>query len=200
MLFKSEAEVKAAVPRFFESYLGPHKARLERRASIVRSNRSDWWGLMEPRSWSTKDVPRIISKFFGGEGAFFCDLGARYIPVMGHIWQIKPDAIEMVEEDMLPLSELLAAYAALFNSEPFLRILSFYSPHVAGGQFDLSSRHVTPIPVPNLRELSADPERGRVVTELAFHGRSVNVRDPEWRARTAQLVTGLYGTPSLTRL
>ena len=72
--------------------------------------------------------------------------------------------------------------------------------HVAGGQYDVSSRHVGPVPVPNLRELSLEPTRGRLVRELAEYGRSIDLASPLWSAQTAQLVTDLYGTRALSDL
>ena len=70
-----------------------------------------------------------------------------------------PEAVshEFAEEG-LEILDILAAYVALFNSTAFIRLLSIYSPNVAGGQFDLSWRHVAPIFVPNLYELSLDPK------------------------------------------
>jgi hypothetical protein len=72
--FDSERKVRKAVPTYYERYLSPNRERLISRASIKRSQREDWWGLMEPRlSWSFDQSPRIISKYFSGEGGFFAD-------------------------------------------------------------------------------------------------------------------------------
>jgi len=198
-IFDQEADLKSAVPTFYRRYLEPNRQRLSRRATIVRSRRSDWWGLMHWRDWSFGKQPRIISKFFGGEGAFFGDYDASYIPVMGHIWLPKSDLIP-TEKDELPITQLLAAYVALFNSQTFVKLLSFYSPHVAGGQFDLSARHVAHIPTPDLRAFEGDVERGRAVVELAEQGRHLDLGDPTWRARTSQLVIDLYGARTLADL
>ena len=193
-MFQSEEELRRAAPTYFSRYLLTHKERLASRASIVRAQRTDWWGLMHPRSWSFSENPRIISKFFGDEGSFIGDYAAEFLPVMGHIWIPKPILIEADgDAGDLPTTDILAAYVALFNSTPFVKLLSQYSPHVAGGQFDLSSRHVAPIPVPNLRDFSVDPERGRAVSELAAQGRKIDLTDTSWRTRTIQIVTGLYG-------
>lgn len=88
---------------------------------------------------------------------------------------------------------MLGAYAALFNSNVFVKLLEIFAPHVAGGQFDLSQRHVAQIPTPNFRELSLDLERGRIVSELAKSGHTIDLTDPSWRARNNELVTNLYG-------
>jgi hypothetical protein len=73
-LFSTEKELKKAVPDYYQRYLSPNRDRLSSRASIRRSGRFDWWGLMESRSWSFLKTPRIISKYFSGEGGFFADV------------------------------------------------------------------------------------------------------------------------------
>ncbi len=198
-MFETEQEVKRAAPTYFAKYLAPNRKRLAGRASIARTRRVDWWGLMRARAYAFDQKPRIISKFFAAEGGFAADLDAEYLPVMGHAWMPKSILIDD-DPQQLPTSEILLAYTALFNSSVFIKLLSLYSPHVAGGQYDVSSRHVGPIPVPNLRELSVESSRGNWVRELAARGRSIDLADPLWRARTAQLVTDLYGSPTLANL
>lgn len=198
-LFANQQEIERSVPTYFAKYLAPNRERLERRASIVRARRADWWGLMHPRAYAFDKAPRIISKFFAAEGGFAADLEAEYIPVMGHVWMPKGVLIDD-DPQQLPTSEILSAYTALFNSSVFIKLLSLYSPHVAGGQYDVSSRHVGPIPIPNLRELSVASRQGKLVRGLAANGKSIDLADPVWRARTAQLVTELYGTPALATI
>jgi adenine-specific DNA-methyltransferase len=191
-LFPDEASLRMAVPTYFNRFLQPNRERLTGRATIRRARRSDWWGLMRPREWSFSSEPRIISKFFGAEGGFAGDYNAEYVPVMGHVW-LPGDPLKLGEDDGFDLHEVLAAYVAILNSSPFVKLLEIFSPHVAGGQFDLSSRHVASIPIPNLRELSLDLDRGRLVSELAKSGRSIDLSDPFWRSRNNQLATDLYG-------
>jgi adenine-specific DNA-methyltransferase len=198
-MFETEDEVKRAVPTYFAKYLAPNRARLTGRASIVRARRGDWWGLMHSRAFAFDKRPRIISKFFAAEGGFAADLEAEYLPVMGHAW-IPKGALVDDDSQQLPTSEILSAYTALFNSSVFIKLLSLHAPHVAGGQYDVSSRHVGPIPVPNLRELSVESRQGKRVRELAVNGKLIDLADPLWRAQTAQLVTDLYGTPALANL
>ena len=50
-LFPDEEAVRHAIPRYFAQYLEPNRSRLENRATIIRSRRTDWWGLMHPRAW-----------------------------------------------------------------------------------------------------------------------------------------------------
>ncbi|MEA3004475.1 MAG: hypothetical protein QOH81_3263 [Sphingomonadales bacterium] len=158
---------------------------------------------MTPRTkWSLRASPRIISKFFGAEGAFFGDLEAAYVAVMGHVWMLRkqpgqvPGADADAEEtsgERIDEADLLAAYVGLCNSMPFIKLLSLYAPSVAGGQFDLSARHVAPIPVPDLQLMSLAPDTGRAVRELAVLGREVRIPSAEWEQRANALTSYLYG-------
>lgn len=199
-VFTDEEAVRRAVPQYFARFLKPNRQRLAGRASIVRSNRTDWWGLMHPREWSLSGKPRIVTKFFGAEGAFVGDFDAALFTVMGHVWTPKPRGQAPTSEceveassEQLSETDLLAAYVGLCNSAAFVKLLALYAPHVAGGQFDLSARHVAPMPVPDLQALALDPETGRAVRELASLGSRVELSSPEWRQRTLALVGFLYG-------
>ena len=154
-LFANETALREAVPTYFRLFLEPHRQRLAERATIRANKRFDWWGLMRHRKESFSEKPRIISKFFGAEGSFVGDYKAKYLVVMGHVW-LPSELLNDADDDGLDLCDILAAYVALFNSPPFVKLLGFFAPHVAGGQFDLSWRHVEHIPTPNLRELSLD--------------------------------------------
>jgi len=198
-LFTDERELEISAPTYYERFLIPNRDRLARRASIVRAKRPDWWGLMHPRKWSFDNEPRILSKFFAGEGGFAGDYDASYVPVMGHIWLPK-HRLAAISRNALSIQEVLAAYVAVFNSTPFVRLLELFSPHVAGGQFDLSSRHVGLMPIPDLRELSMDIERGRLVSDLAKSGRTIDLADGNWRSHNNQLVTALYGAQIISEL
>jgi hypothetical protein len=197
-LFTSEEALREAVPRYYANYLKRYEQRLKSRSSIVAAQRSDWWGLMRPREWSVRNHPRIISKFFGAEGAFVGDLDGTYLAVMGHVWSLKRRSDGAADADastseLLDEAELLAAYVGLCNSLPFMKLLSQYAPHVAGGQFDLSARHVAPIPVPDLQLMSLAPNTGRAVRELAELGREVRLPSVEWEQRVNALTSYLYG-------
>lgn len=155
---------------------------------------------MHAREWSMRARPRIITKFFGAEGAFIGDYEAEYFAVMGHVWTLKPRIVvddSVLEEDAetAPLSEkdLLAAFVGLCNSETFIKLVGLYSPHVAGGQFDLSARHISPVPVPDLQALSLNPDSGHAVRELVALGRRVDLGNMEWRTKALRLAEFVYG-------
>lgn len=206
IFFDAEA-VKKAVPNYYTAYLEPNRERLQRRATILQSRRRDWWGLMRARDWSLRDRPRIITKFFGAEGAFAGDYEAIHFAVMGHVWSLKERravGIDNLDEDheteQLGERDLLAAYVGLCNSAVFVRLLGLYAPYVAGGQFDLSARHVSPIPVPDLQTLSLAPSTGDAVRVLGALGREIDLSNPDWRRRSDEIVSYLYGGIDLDAL
>jgi adenine-specific DNA-methyltransferase len=165
-IFANEKSIKDEVPEYYRKYLLPNKERLASRAAIRQAKRKDWWGLMRPRSWSFDSTPRIISKYFSGEGGFFVDQKAEYLPSTGFAWL--PKAILKARRHAdFPIEQILLAYVVLFNSSVFGKILQYYAPHVSGGQFDLSPRFVNSVPLPNMAELITDPVRGQQVRRLA---------------------------------
>ena len=205
LAIKDEEKLKDELPKYYAHYLQPNKERLSKRASIVRSHRSDWWGLSERRSWALDRSPRIASKYFGGSGSFAVDLDASYVVVQGFAWMPnwEEDASD-IEGDASPFSfgkrELLAAYAVILNSEIVTRVLRLFSQHVAGGQYDLSWRFVRQMPLPHLAALLSDERSSDVVLSLAQIGQRQGSADPLHRHRTERLVTELYGSEFVRRI
>ena len=195
----SEDQLTNELPTYFQRYLQPNRNRLSKRASIVRSERLDWWGLSERRTWALDRSPRIVSKYFGGPGSFAVDCEASYIIVQGFAWMPKwtraSDDDEQSELLAFTLGsrEVLAAYAAILNSDTFARLLRIYSQHVAGGQYDLSWRFVRHVPVPNVSALMADERTGHVALALAEIGQKYESAEPLRRHRAERLVVELYG-------
>jgi len=196
-LFMTEEALLAAVPRYAKRFLFPRRPNLAARASLSRTGREDWWGLSWSRtSWALDPAPRLVSKYFGGPGGFAVDLKARFIVVQGFAWFLKRSPAPDVEEEnetALPIDDLLCAYAGILNSRRFGRVLELFSPHVAGGQFDLSPRYVDHIPIPNLADLARDERTGRLVAELANLGREPRLTDVDWGKSVDRITTELYG-------
>ena len=202
LALKDERSLAEEVPFYLKKYLSPNKERLASRASIVQSNSMAWWELSRHRSWTLNQEPRLVSKYFGGLGGIAADLEAEHAIVQGFAWIPKASWVEGIVEDSMMdggnyLSKLLTAYLALFSSKPFNRLLATFSPHVAGGQYDLSPRYVNSIPIPNLAMLVADEVTGRAVLELARLGNEPELAMPEWRRYVNRLATRLYGGDSL---
>ncbi len=209
-LFANEAAVAAAVPTYYRTMLKPNEAALKSRASIMRAKRTDWWGLMHPRTgtFALDDHPRIVSKFFGAEGSFALDGDGHYLPSTGHVWTRKgtisanhPDEeIELGEEVGEGVGhavsvQVLRAYVALLNSRAFVRLVSFRSVTIAGGQFDLSSRFLAPVFLPDLWEKAEDPILGEHVRRLARIAVALERGEIVPAGDVDRLVARLYGVP-----
>lgn len=205
LVFADEGHLSEAVPQYYGMYLKPQKSRLEKRASISRGSRKDWWGLSERRVWALSKEPRIVSKYFGGVGGFATDLNAENIVVQGFAWFPKWVVGDDSNDDELSIEEidirnLLSAYAALMNSSVFSRVLEIFSPHVAGGQYDLSPRYVNSIPVPNFSVLATDERAGKAITRLARLGYNARTDDTDWRSVVDRLTTELYGSEFIAQI
>lgn len=201
-LFRNEADLSNSVPRYYRDYLKPNESALRGRASISGPGRSDWWGLMRPREFSHSDGPRIISKAFGSQGSFVCDLDAAYLAATAHFWipksgfslrGVSTDAEEQVDRDVL------LAYAALFNSRVFMRLVSLHSNVVAGGQFDLGNRFVKDIFLPDLWDKVSDSVSGNLIRQLSqvtsqtLGGEHISLINVD------RAVAQLYGVPQLAQ-
>lgn len=207
-LFADEAALAEAVPTFYRTILKPNEAALKARASIVRAKRQDWWGLMHPRTgtFALDDKPRLVSKFFGGEGSFALDDAARYLPSTGHVWTPKravPPADEELDDGWAEgvaeaaTLEVLRAYVALLNSTAFMRLVAFRSVTIAGGQYDLSSRFLIPVHLPDLWEKAESPLYGDHVRNLARVSRAAETGQTISGIDVDRLVAHLYGVPEL---
>lgn len=194
---ENEEALKRELPQYFRRWLEPQRASLTERPSLPAG--LNWWDLSRRRSWALNDQPRILSKYFGGPGGFFGDLDAKYIAVQGFTWFPKwgteeenGDEIKIIRKE-----DIISAYVALLNSSCFSRILENYSPHVAGGQFDLSPRYVDHIIVPNLEELAEERVRGNLVSRLVRYGQNPNTGDSKWMRGVDHIVSELYGLDDL---
>ena len=147
----------------------------------------------------------MVSKYFGTAGSFATDLQAEQIVVQGLCGcQSGIGREDGLDEETaavgLPEERVLSAYAALMNSHPFSRVLSLFSPHVAGGQYDLSPRYVKHVPVPDLVATAADDRLGAIVLRLGELGKRSAESDVEWYAEIDDLATRLYGDDILSQI
>ena len=163
--FETVEQLKTAVPTYFEKHLRIRQRDLESRWAIKDTGRDDWWGLSRPRPWILNIQPRIVSKYFGGLGSFAIDSECQYVVVQGNAWIPKFQGIESIEYEGLALSlgDILTAYLTMLNSPFFMRVVEIFSPRVAGGQFDLSNKYISQVPIPRLTELAVDERDGRTM-------------------------------------
>lgn len=213
LIIRTEADLERAVPNFLRMVLSTRRQRLLGRSDIQRTGREDWWGLSQRREWGTSKKPRIVSKYFGREGSFAVDEKAEYVVVQGFAWfPLWPDPNDIAapfnegDEDIedtgpsVTNEDLLAAYGAIFNSEPFQRILLLFSAYVGGGQADLSPRFVNEVPIPDLPAMAADDANGHRIARLISLGRSMRPEDFEWRQKVSRAVIELYGVELFERI
>ena len=188
----SEEQLVERLPEYFATVLEPNKDRLARRDSL--GDRHDWWGLTRHRAWARAPAPGIASKYRGAFGAFAANTDGRFVVVQGYAWLPAWKSAGKTSEDpeWESITDLLAAYAAILNSSPFQRLLGIHAPQVSGGQFDLSSRYVSQVPVPNIPALSADSPAGRTVQSLIELGLSDD-RGSNWADSADRLTLDLYG-------
>ena len=192
----SEAVLAKLLPVYFDGYLRPVRSRLESRSDVRRARQPYWWSLTRPRTWALDAGPRLVSKYFGKPGGFAMDLDARYIVVQGYAWLPK----WTTSSTQLPLEDALAAYMAIMNSTPFGRLLEIFSPHVAGGQCNLSPRYVKHMPVPDLPALYDREATNPTITLLAELGHSPRFSHSNWRSRVDRLTTTLFGGESFSQV
>lgn len=198
----SEAALQKHLKVFANHYLVPHKQQLQNRAQIRRSGQGNWWELTRPRTtWALQARPRLVSKYFGGPGGFALDLSAQFVVVQGFAWLLKVDKeLDEMADGGPTTRDVLAAYAALFNSRAFSALLAHYSPHVAGGQFDLSPRYTNSVPIPDLIELMRHEQAGRLVSKLVACGHEIRLDDPSWVDLVEETTCALYGSETIRAL
>ena len=196
-MFRTEDELLAAAPTYAERFLIPRREDLTARRSRARGGYTDWWGLSERRAtWAFDSTPRLVSKYFGGPGGFTIDRVPQFLVVQGYVWFPKsgePDDETEEEATALPVDDLLCAYLGIMNSRRFSSVLELFSPHVAGGQFNLSPRYVKHIPIPNLAELARDERLGRLISRLVELGREPRGSERSWTESADRITTELYG-------
>jgi len=170
--WKTEAEVKEAVPEFFEQHLRHKKESLAERKSLKREprRRHRWWELTWERAWTFDGRPRLLSKRFGLYPAFARDFEGRFAVVQANAW-MPTRALSDRNDDAV--RDGLTAYWWLLNSRIAVALFREYCPNVAGGQLDLEHKYVRHVPLPNLlRQFHENP----AIQVLAS---SIRTRNPD---------------------
>ena len=202
--FTTEDELLAAVPVYAKRFLFPRREKLLGRKSLTSVNRKDWWGLSRSRaSWAFDSSPRLVTKYYGGPGGFAVDLTPSFLVVQGYVWFLRDrQLVDEMEDDAstIPVDDLLCAYLGIINSRCFTGLLELFSPHVAGGQFELSIRYVGNIPIPNLADLARDERMGRLIFKLVELGKEPRLTDASWVDAADRITTKLYGKDFFERI
>ena len=192
--FNTKDELLSAVPVYVDAFLKPWRKDLVARNSLPATR--NWWDLSRERlEWALDRTPRMVSKYFGGPGGFAVDSDADFLVVQGHAWFLWDAPLSDDEGDSpeFDVDELLYAYTALMNSDVFGRLLEIFSPHVAGGQFNLSRRYVGQIPIPNFVDLTKDEQASRLISKLVDFGKEPHFSERSWKDLVDRIATELYG-------
>jgi hypothetical protein len=165
-VLNSQDDLKRHVPRYADKCLFPHAEKLKIRNRV---DPSKWWLLTLPRTWQYEHRPKLVSTYFGDRGSFAFDSAGGAVVLQGYGWLWKQRRKRPLDfaNSLLPW-----AYLAVLNSGVFEDLLEGACPRVQGGQFDLSTRFVNSIFLP---DLSDDMQvTGQVVESLAEIGRDIH--------------------------
>jgi hypothetical protein len=188
IILKTEEQLETGVPNFSQM-LRSNEARLKSRSGIDAEH--PWWGLSRYYAWVHRSEPRILTKYFGGPGAFALDETAQFVPVQGYAWFALPTLISRIKLTGYDrIISNLKAYVTLLNSTTFERLLKVFSPHpVSGGQSNLSRRFIKRIPLPAIRTPGDDD----LIRELVVLADDSNRLSPDWTRRVEELTPHVWG-------
>jgi hypothetical protein len=168
----TEEELMGRVPRYRARWLEPNRDALISRQHV---HFGQWWLLDRPRSWQMVGTPKLVSTYFGDRGSFAFDDDGSFVVVQGYgwLWKGSPGGSLVNVQGPDFLETLLPwAYLCLLNSSVFENLLQGTCPRVQGGQFNLSSRFVNRVYLPDLANESQ--VTGDLVEELARLGRQIH--------------------------
>ena len=134
--FINEDDLSRKMPHYYYEYLLPNKEKLRVRSKI---DENKWWLLSWPRAWQFVNRPKLISTEFGKAGSYSIDVKGNFVVERGLCWFPKNLKMSMSE---------LYFYIAILNSEFYNELLMLYSKQLAGGVFNLETKHVNSIPMP----------------------------------------------------
>ena len=176
-----EAFLEKSVPRYHSVYLEPAKERLLKRSGIRA-----WWELTRHRSWQVEEEPKLVSTYFGDNGSFAVDAEGSAVVLQGYAWFPKNNLANFPEA----MEGFSLACLALLASSPMNLLLSAVSNHVGGGQWDLSTRFVERLPMPNLlsKHISAE-----VFTDLVDLGEKLSQKIDVNRKQLDELAMAAFG-------
>jgi hypothetical protein len=142
---QSEDDLQRYTENYYKSYLLAKKSKL---SSRPRKTENNWWTLNEYRAWQVEKIPKLVSTHFGKSGSFAWDDSGSYAIINGFAWFPK-------KEKALP-EYIGLAYLAILSCSFVNNLLSSVSNHVGRGQWDLSKRYMSNMPLPNLMAANLD--------------------------------------------
>ena len=142
---QSEDELKKYVGTYYDKYLRESKPKILSKPGKTDSN---WWMLRRHGTWQVKRQPKLVSTHFGEAGSFAWDDSGSYVVIKGFAWFPK-------EGNILP-EKLGLAYLAILSCSLINNLLASISNHIGGGQWDLSKKYISNMPIPDLMAKNLD--------------------------------------------
>jgi hypothetical protein len=180
---KSEDELSKLVNSYYKNTLLKYKAELLMRARAIPDR---WWELTLHRDWQIERNPKLVSTYFGDSGSFAWDDTGNYVVSQGYAW---------LPRNHTQLSKTASlAYLAILNSQLFSELLSATSNHVGGGQWNLSTKFVDLIAIPDLTDLDIKHSSvGMALSKIGEHIHSHGMDDVD-KELLEEMVRTIYQT------
>lgn len=157
----TEQELSHLLKNYYHDKLLPNREQLLR-----REMHREWWELTRPRNWQYDPSPKIVSTYFGDRGSFSFDNNGEYAVVQGFAWLPKAKY-----KTFQPITDNLGyAYVAILNSDLFSTLLSATSNPVSGGQWNLSTKFVGKMKIPNLFKGDVP---NQIIMDLSHIGKAI---------------------------
>jgi adenine-specific DNA-methyltransferase len=138
---KSESELVQCMNSYYRSVLLQYKPQLLSRARVIPER---WWELTLHRDWQINRSAKLVSTYFGDSGSFAWDDSGDYVVCQGCAW--------LPRKKKALSAGVSLAYLAILNSQLFSELLSATSNHVGGGQWNLSTKFVNTIAIPEITD------------------------------------------------
>ena len=145
-------------------------------------------------------VPKLTSTYFGDRGSFAYDTHGDFVVLQGYAWiwsknNSYDEVLDEADGELLAFDDTLLpwAYLTVLNSRVFEDLLESSCPRVQGGQFNLSTRFVNRVDLPDLsddHQITAD-----LVEELALLGKEIHAGKMPDIGKIDRVAMRAYGLP-----
>jgi 2-polyprenyl-3-methyl-5-hydroxy-6-metoxy-1,4-benzoquinol methylase len=143
--FESEDAFRSEFPQYYGTFIEPNQNILRNRLS-----NKPIWKLSRERTWLKNPSLKIVSRMFIGRGqlGFAVDDNGSYAVVQGYGWIPNWTALSVGRSSDERLMALYV-YSAIFSSNIFYEMVRAVSINIAGGQYDLSPKYISNLPLPD---------------------------------------------------
>ena len=170
LTIRTEQELNQFVPEYYRNRLLQCKEELRSRRGI---HQNAWWELTRHRDWQTNPMAKLVSTYFGDSGSFAWDADGNYVVWQGYAW--------LPKRGRVLTSGTFLAYLAILNSRLFSGLLSATSNNVGGGQWNLSTKFVDMIAIPDLMDRDIQSSTVAALCEIGeqIHSGKMDIVDKE---------------------